>query len=419
MGQRSQRDDRGLSPVIGAVLLVAIAIALVSLTAVMIFGTTDETPPAPTSKFEVTQADGEYVLEVTAGDTIDGDRVTIQGLEDPNVLAGREFAPGDSVKIAPTERTIEIIWEEQAEDGVSYELQTFAVEPRSPIVPFPTGTVFTGTGSEIVQIAGDGGAVRTLYDDATVYGLGAAGTAVSDGATVPYVADDETVGIVDVDGEATEVADSGDISGSIATNETRLAVDRWDGSAGVFFVDQNHDTIYRATPSTAPVVVATPSNGAQSVLGTGDIDSDGDDELVFGDGSQTVRSLESDGSISTTGVTSGSNNGIGTGSLADFDGDGATEVGVVDGGNDIQFVDATGGEPVTASDVSGGSAPDAKKAPTAAADVDGDFETELVYVGADNSKLRYLDNLGGTIDIEYLEDEDGNRINGSDETGAS
>ena len=419
MRRRWHRDERGLSPVIGAVLLVAIAIALVSLTAVLIFGTTDETPPAPTAKFEMTQADGGYVLEVTAGDTIDGTRVTIQGLADPDILAGREFGPGDSVQITPTERSIEIIWAEQAEDGVSYELQTFVLDPLSPIAPFPTGTVFTGTGDEIVQISGDGGTVRTLYDDAAVDGLGAAGAAVTGDATVPFVADDETVGIVDTDGEATEVADSGDISGSIATDKTRLAVDRWDGSASVFFVDQNHDTIYRATPSTAPTVVATPGNGAQSVLGAGDIDGDGDDELVFGDGSQEVRYLESDGSISSTGITSGSNNGIGTGSLADFDGDGMSEVGVVDGGNDIQFVDGGGGEKVTASDVSGGSAPDAKKAPTAAADVDADFEPELVYVGADNSKLKYLDNLGGTIDIEFLEDENGNRIPGSGETGAS
>jgi flagellin-like protein len=124
MRRRWHRDERGASPVIGAVLLVAIAIALVSLTAVLIFGTTDETPPAPTAKFEMTQADGGYVLEVTAGDTIDGTRVTIQGLADPDILAGREFGPGDSVQITPTERSIEIIWAEQAEDGVSYELQT-------------------------------------------------------------------------------------------------------------------------------------------------------------------------------------------------------------------------------------------------------------------------------------------------------
>lgn len=419
MRRRWRGDNRGVSPVIGVVLLVAVGIALVSLTAVMIFDTTDETPPAPTSKFEVEQTTDGYVLKVIAGDTIDGDRVTIQGLSDPDVLAGREFGSGDTVQITPTEQTIEIIWEEQTENGVSYELQTFALEPLSPITPFPTGTVFTETtGDEIVQIAGDG-AVRTLYDDATVDGLGAAGTALGDDATVPFVADDETVSIVDADGDATEVANSGDINGSIATDKTRLAVDRWDGSAGVFFVDQNHDTIYRSTPSAGPTVVATPSNDAQSVLGMGDIDGDGDKELIFGDGSQTLRYIEPDGTIDTTGVTAGSNNGIGTGSLADFDGDGTSEVGVVDGGNDIQFVDSAGGTTVTTSDVSGGSAPDAKKVPTAAADVDADFETELIYVGADNSKLKYLDNLNDTIDIEYLTDEDGDRINGSNETGAS
>jgi hypothetical protein len=85
----------------------------------------------------------------------------------------------------------------------------------------------------------------------------------------------------------------------------------------------------------------------------------------------------------------------------------------------IQFVDDSGGSTVTSSDVAGPSVPQAKKAPTAAADVDDDFETELVYVGKAVGKLKYLDNIDGTIEIEYLTDEDGNRVDGSGETGTT
>jgi flagellin-like protein len=422
MRQDWQSDSRGLSPVVGGALLIAIVVVLVSFTAVAILGATDETPPAPTSNFQIEEQDGGYVLKLTAGDRIDGDRITIQGIQNPELLQGQEFGAGDSVRITPTTGEVTIIWREQGTGGVSYELREFTIGPVSPIAPFPSGTVFTGTGGDILQISGDSGEVTTLYSGTAVNGLGSAGTGIpsSGEASVPFVSTDETISVLNADGSVTTVTDDTAISDSIATEKTRLAVDRFDGSGpAVFFVNQTHDTIYRATPSGSPVTVASPSNGAQSIVGAGDIDGDGSEELIFGGSSQELRYLEADGATSTTGVSSGSNNGIGTGSLADFDSDGQSEVGTVDGGNTIQFVDAGGGSTVTSSDVAGSSTPQAKKAPTAAGDVDGDFETELIYVGNDNGKLKYLDNIGKTIEIEYLTDEDGDRIDGSDETGAT
>lgn len=119
----------------------------------------------------------------------------------------------------------------------------------------------------------------------------------------------------------------------------------------------------------------------------------------------------------TTGVTTGSNNGVGTGALTDYDGDGQERAAVVDGGNNLLLVNDSGGETVDNGDVAGPSAPQALKAPTAAANVDG--RPELVYLGNDDGKLKYLDDFGGTIEIRFLRDDDGDRIDGSAGTGAA
>ena len=429
MYRARQRERRGLSPVVGTTLLVAIVVVLVSLSAVLIFGATDTKPPAPEASLQLEPLEGsdDYVLRMHSGERIDGDQLRIQGIATPDVLAGSELTAGRSVRVDPSRETVRVVWSEDAADGVTYTLQTFDVDPgtgRSPLSNggFPDGALFTGRDGDVIQITGDGGTVSTLLDAGTVEGLGSRGEDVSgDGnAELPFVTSNGNVNVVDEDGDVITVADSSSIPGNVAQQKTRLAVTSWQGSPpAVFFVNQNHDTVYRATPSGSPTVVATPGDGAQSIVGTGDIDGDGTDELVFGDASQTLRYLEPGGSVRTTGVSTGSNNGIGTGTLADFDGDGQTHVAVVDGGNDILLVDDGGGETVTSGDVSGTSAPQAKKAPTAAADVDGDDRPELVYVGNANGDLKYLDDIGGTIEIEFLRNRDGDKIDGSGETGVS
>ncbi|MFC6975471.1 FG-GAP-like repeat-containing protein [Halomicroarcula sp. GCM10025709] len=189
----------------------------------------------------------------------------------------------------------------------------------------------------------------------------------------------------------------------------------------MFFVnDTSPSAIYRATPAGGGTVVAAPGDGANAVVGPGDIDGDGTDELVFVDASQTVQYLEPGGSVQDTSVSLGSSTGIGAGTMADFDGDGAVRVASVDGGNDIVLTDDTGGDTVTSGDVTGGSAPTAQKATTAAADVDGDSTPELVYLEESTGDVKYLDDIGsGTIDIEFLNDADGDRIDGYAQTGVA
>ena len=152
----------------------------------------------------------------------------------------------------------------------------------------------------------------------------------------------------------------------------------------------------------------------QAVSGIGDVDGDGDDELVFADASQTLRYLEPDGTTVTfqDGQT-GSNVGIGAGAVTDLDGDGVASLVAVDGNNDVKIAGASSADGGEGSTVI--TAADAEKSPPTVADVDGD--DEIVYLGRANGEVNYVDDVSGNNDVAYLQDDGGDRIDGSAGTG--
>jgi FlaG/FlaF family flagellin (archaellin) len=421
---RPSAADRGLSPVVGGALLLAITVLLVSVSAVMAFGLAEDKPPAPTANFQLEhEAAGQYVLEVTDGETIDGDRLTLVGVADPDTLSGAEVVAGEQFSVTPDSETVRIVWTEAASDPVTYTLRTFEVDGPVGIGFGARGKLFTGSSGDVVSVAGDGGDVSTVLSSGNVEGLGSpeADVTGTGGEDLPFVTSSGAVKVVDASGEVTTVADSGDVSGNVRTSKTRLATGSWNGSPNsVFFTNQSSpESIFRATPSGGATRVATPANGAQAITGPTDIDADGDDELVFADGSQTIRYVEPSGTTTTTGQTLGSSTGIGSGSAGTLRGYAGTVVTGVDGGNDLVVVNATGNDQLGGARFAG-SAPDAKQSPTTVADVDEDGSNELVYVGNDNGKLKYVDGFGGgPLGKEFLRDEDGNEIDGSTATGVT
>lgn len=412
--------ERSVSPVVGVVLLVAIVVLLVAATATLVFGLAGEQDPAPTAKFTFEPVDDsdQYVLTHHSGDRIDGDRVTIRGISDPDTVAGSTLAAGETVSVVPRRETLRIVWQERSGDPSSYVLATFDVEPGDVVAGFGDGTVFTRHTAGVAAIEGDGGSVTTIPNTSDVEAMGGIGPDVSgDGtADVPYVDSSGTVGVVDAEGEVTPLASDGDISGSVATDKTRLATGRWNGSpTSVFFVDQSNDKLYRVAPGGSPQLVASPGDGAQSVSGTGDVDGDGADELVFAGGSQTLHYVDDTGAIEDVdnGQT-GSNNGIGAGSLADFDGDGTVAVVAASSGNEIKINrEPSGGGTLVLT------TPDVAKAPVTTADVDGDGGPEIVYVDASSTTVAYVDDPLGAQTVETLSDETGGDVDGSDETGTT
>lgn len=430
---RFDNSERGLSPVVGASLLLVIAVLLISVSAVMFLDMADRTPPAPTSDLRLEPVNGsEYQLKMEGGDTLDGDRIRVQGIENPNILQGKELTAGDSVRVKPITEDVRITWEEQKKNGVSYVLHTFNVNPigtgtSSDGTSSDTDTssdstssgtssdgvvLTTNSGGDLIQITGDGGTVKRLLNSSNVKAIGAFGSDVTgDGKSdIPFVTTDREIKVTNSDGNVTELLGKNEPTGyQVGSQKTRVTTGRWDGSdQSVFFVTKNHDAIYRVSTSGSTKVVST---GAQSVIGTGDIDDDGTDELVFSGSSQTVKYLEANGDVETTGVTAGSSTGIGTGTLADFTGNGQVRVSVVDGSNNIQLVDNDGGTKIA----TGGM----EKSPTAAADVDGDNNPEIIYIGKNNQKIKYIDDVGGANKEKTLKDEDGNDFDGSANSGTA
>ncbi|MFC7075599.1 FG-GAP repeat domain-containing protein [Haloarcula halophila] len=421
----SSNGERGVSPVVGGVLLLGIVVLLVGLSSVFVFQLTDEQTPAPETAFDLERTDGAYELVHEAGPEIDGDRVTLRGVADPDVLHGRTLAAGQSVVVFPQDETLRIVWTESKGEPSSYILARFDIAEIIASGRFPGGTVFTGNATGITTISGDGGNVSVVPNASDVEAIGPPKADVTgDGAPgVPYVNSSGAVKLVDATGDVTTVTTNSAVPDG-TEDKTRLATGSWNGSPpSVFFVnDTSPSAIYRSTPSSGVTVVATDpgGDGANAVVGPGDIDGDGTDELVFADGSQTLQYLEPGGSVHSMSTSLGSSTGIGAGTMADFDGDGTPRVASVDGGNDVVLTNDTSGDEIGSSDVSGGSTPSAMKATATAADVDGDGNPELVYLEESSSDIKYLDDIdSGTIDIEFLNDTDGDEIDGYAGTGVA
>jgi len=297
----------------------------------------------------------------------------------------------------------------------------------TPVAPWlaSPASVFFYDGSNVSVIDGNGSRVVSVATPTGAEALGPVTTDLTgDGRPdIPYVNSADEIVITNDSNATTTLATDADLpSSQIRSSKTRLFAGSWNGSPpSVFFVNENKDTIYRVAPGGSPQVVAdsgTLDDDAQAVLGTGDIDGDGDEELLFADGSQEVQYIDPDGSkgeVPNGGV--GSNNGVGSGSIADFDDDGTVVVVTVDGSGAIKLVgdsppSGEGSEVLTADS-------EATKSPVTVADVDLDGENEIVYVGADDTKLKYVDDVRGSNTVKFLRDDDGDKIDAEDTTGVT
>lgn len=241
--------------------------------------------------------------------------------------------------------------------------------------------------------------------------LGNSGTDIDgDGLVeVPYIEGGD-LEVIDSNGNVQNLVDDTHASNP-DTDKTLMHVGSWMGTeTSVFYVNENHDAIYRVDADGDVSSVASPSNGANAVVGISDIDGDNQDDLIFADGSQQIRYIESEGGVSKVqngGV--GSNNGIGVGEVSDLDGDGTARVATVDGSNNIRLVGVSGSETdITISSTS------ATKSPVTVSDIDSDSESEIVYVST-SGYIRYVDDPLGSQQVRDLNDEDGNQVSGGDD----
>ena len=208
------------------------------------------------------------------------------------------------------------------------------------------------------------------------------------------------------------IDDSGDItelptgSTTVKSQKSVVATANWSGNqASVYYATANNDgDIYRIAPGeSSPNKVASPGNGVGGVLGTGDIDDDEAEELVFVDDSQDIRYL--DGSDDSSGEKiggAGSNNNVGAGEPASFWGYGV-RVPIIDGSNNVALM-AGDGSKTTLTDNG-----IAKKTLVTPTDVDGDGRLEVVFVHTDDY-LAYVDDISGDRTVKAVTDDSGNQI---------
>ena len=197
---------------------------------------------------------------------------------------------------------------------------------------------------------------------------------------------------------------------------TRIAVGEWQPapaplSGKLILAESNQGTIAGVDADGNAEIIANPGNGCSAVMGVADIDNDGSDEIIFFDGSQEIRYFNQDGStekIQTGGV--GSNNGSGIGPPADFDNDDALRVPFIDGSQNPALVTVNGIKTVLNKNGV------AKKAGVAPVDIDDDGDLELLFLGNDEGKIQYVDDVLGSNIIKILK-IDGNTITPVEEVG--
>lgn len=403
--------------------MIVITILLAATLSVMITGLLEPRDSPPAAQLELETTDCNYTLVHQSGDALHANHTEIQGVNDSAPLGGKRLTAGTRQELEPVDDEIRVVWKGEADD--TQVIARFDVEDTRSNCDSTTdvsgsdsttgGEVYTYSGGNVESITANGTTTPlNATDDAQA--LGSVEHDITDDGRgdLPFVNSSGAVLATNGTNESTTVADSSDIDGNIEDSKTRVSSGTWNGSdTSVFFVNENHDTIYRATPSTAPETVATPGNGAQAISGIGDINGDGTDELVFADGSQQLRYLDPDGNIhKLQDGGAGQNNGIGAGSLADFNGDGTESVVFIDGSNNVKITNADGST-TTFSTTS------AKKAPPTTGDIDDDGNQEIIYVGSDDGYLKYIDDVGGENNVAFLNDDDGNKIAGSDTTGVT
>ncbi|WP_303703915.1 VCBS repeat-containing protein [Haloquadratum walsbyi] len=215
--------------------------------------------------------------------------------------------------------------------------------------------------------------------------------------------------------EDTKIPKSNSTNPKIDPNKpTRIAVGEWQPatlSGKLILAESNQGNIAGVDPDGNAEIIAQPGNGCSAVMGVADIDNDGTDEIIFFDGSQEIRYLNQDGStekVQTGGV--GSNNGSGIGPPADFDGDGIPRIPFINGSQNPALITVDGKKTILNKNGV------ARKAGVAPVDIDADGDLELLFLGNDEGKIQYVDDVLSSNTIKTLK-ADGKTITPVEKVG--
>jgi flagellin-like protein len=238
--------ERGISPVIGVILMVAIVVVMSAVTAMMIFGAQEGgAEPAPNVVMSVESGadDITHTLYHEGGEMLVGDKVTLKGAANPDVMNGKTLTQGDTIDFLPTEEDLKLVFTGENDRG--HVLRTFEPDRTVPVPDEGCGYVNSETSGGVDDITLDDVVVNcdittqgkiTLKNDAVVIGDMESTTGnvnINQGETIGSVTADGTVTIPngDVDGSVTAK------NGNVDMSKGSVSGDIVSESAGVDLAD--------------------------------------------------------------------------------------------------------------------------------------------------------------------------------------
>ncbi|WP_267894694.1 type IV pilin [Halococcoides cellulosivorans] len=223
---RRRPNCRALSPVVGDVMLVAVVLVLGAVSAGALFGVAETGDPAPTVTLDLDPIEDRPTtrLRHTHGAVLDGDRLRLRGVADPDAATGRKIAAGDAITVAPVADRIVVVW--SGDRDTSHVLSRLAVADPLPVPDRRCGFVDSETNGGVDAITVDGIVVAcdvVTDEQVTVQNGGVViGDAISDAKA--FDGDDATV-YGDLDVAAVANLQTGTITGDVTSQTADVKLD--------------------------------------------------------------------------------------------------------------------------------------------------------------------------------------------------
>jgi len=208
--------DRGISPVIGTTILIAIVTILIVTFGAIALGLVDEQDPAPTVAMELEHGeDVTYRLQLTNGDELDGDQLRLVGVANENALDGQSLQAGDHADVVPVAEEILVVWTSGDE---SYVIARLDVDLKPNPVDVENINTRCEDAENQIKTQGDydlsgGSVICDIRDDTN--------TGVSD-VNIDLDSDSTVVGDIDTDGDVD--VDSSTVAGDITTDADDITI---------------------------------------------------------------------------------------------------------------------------------------------------------------------------------------------------
>ena len=113
-------DERGVSPVIGVILMVAITVILAAVIGTFVLGLGDNVNSTPQASWDFEYNGTDVTVTHSGGDTIDGDRLSVSGAaSDDTIFDGETVTAGSSATVTGPNsgETLRIVYTTEGEDS--------------------------------------------------------------------------------------------------------------------------------------------------------------------------------------------------------------------------------------------------------------------------------------------------------------